>query len=127
MEKRQAGEIPTLETRSEAHDSVDKQKRYSQIVECLIESGQLGLTAKECAMAMMLKGYIPTSERNFTAPRLTEMCQNGVVEQIGKKICTYTGRKVAVYGLIKKDHHSFYVTQRFANMAREQEMSMMPH
>ena len=98
MEKRLAGEIPTLETRSEAHDSVDKQKRYSQIIECLIDAGT-PLTAKECAVIMMHKGYIPTSERNFTAPRLTEMCQNGMVEPIGKKICTYTGRKVAVYAL----------------------------
>ena len=98
MEKRHAGEIPTLETRSEAHDRVDKKKRYSQIVECLIDAGS-PLTAKECAVIMMKKGFIPTSERNFTAPRLTEMSEQGIVEPIGKKICTYTGRKVAVYAL----------------------------
>lgn len=102
MEIRQAGENPTLETRAEAHDTVDKHKRYSQIIECLMEAQKLympGLTAKECAVMMMRKGYIPTSERNFTAPRLTEMSQNGVVEPIGKTVCTYTGKKVAVYAL----------------------------
>ena len=99
MEYRKAGEVPTLETRGEANDSVDRQKRYKQIKECLKEFGSLGLTAKECAVAMMQKGYIPTSERNFTAPRLTEMTQQGIVEPIGKKICTYTGKKVAVYAL----------------------------
>jgi hypothetical protein len=99
MEIRQAGEIPTLETRGEAHEKVDKQKRYSQIIECLKEDGNHGLTAKECAVLMMQKGYIPTSERNFTAPRLTEMSQNGIVEPIGKKLCQYTGHKVAVYAL----------------------------
>ena len=99
MEKRRAGEIPTFETRGEANESVDRQKRYSQIIECLHEAGDYGLTAKECAVWMMKKGYIPTSERNFTAPRLTEMAHKGIVEPIGKKVCSYTGKMVAVYEL----------------------------
>lgn len=102
--ERKAGEIPTLETRSESHDSVDKQKRYSQIIECLLTSSKnnnkkMGMTAKEIAVMMMRKGYIPTSERNFTAPRLTEMTQKGIVEPIGKKKCQFTGHTVAVYAL----------------------------
>ena len=102
MEMRRYGEIPTLETRAESHESVDKNKRYAQITECLMEAESMhlaGLTAKECAVMMMHKGYIPTSERNFTAPRLTEMAQEGMVEPIGKTTCTYTGKKVAVYAL----------------------------
>ena len=91
------GEMTTLETRSEAEATVDKQKRYSQIVECLKENGNL--TAKECAVIMMQKGYIPTSERNFVSPRMTELSKVGRVEPIGKKICSYTGKKVAVYAL----------------------------
>ena len=97
METRQNGEITTFETRSESNETVDKNKRYSQIIECLEENGDL--TAKECAVIMMNKGYIPTSERNFTAPRMTEMAQKGIIEPIGKKICAYTGKKVAVYTL----------------------------
>lgn len=102
METRRYGEMPTLETRAEAHDKVDKKKRYAQIVECLKDAEKLhiaGLTAKECAVMMCHKGYIPTNERNFTAPRLTEMTQAGIVEPIGKTICGYTGHKVAVYAL----------------------------
>lgn len=94
MEQRRPGETPTLETRSEAETTVDKQRRYKEILECLREKD---MTAKECAVAMMNKGYIPTSERNFTAPRLTEMSKIGMVEPIGKKKCSYTGRMVAVY------------------------------
>ena len=45
------------------------------------------------------KGYIPTTERNFAAPRLTEMSRDGIVEPVGKKKCKYTGRMVAVYSL----------------------------
>ena len=98
MERRQNGEFTTYETRSDSHESVDKQKRYTQIIECLTGK-ENGLTAKECAVLMMMKGYIPTSERNFTAPRLTELSRNGVVEPIGKRVCMYTGKKVAVYAL----------------------------
>ena len=98
MIKRRYGELTTLETRSEAHESVNKNLRYSQIIECLLES-RIGLTAKEIAVIMMQKGYIPTSERNFVSPRITEMMESGVVEPIGKTKCEYTGRTVTVYKL----------------------------
>ena len=102
MEERMIGEFTTLETRAESHEKVDKQKRYSQIIECLLEAekGQeRGLTAKECAVMMMQKGYIPTSERNFCSPRLTELGKMGKVEPIGKKICSFTGKKVSIWAL----------------------------
>ena len=97
MQRRRAGEMTTLETRAEAHESVDKHKRYSQIIECL-EIGK-EMTAKEIAVMMMQKGYIPTSERNFVSPRLTELGHGGVVEPIGKKVCSYTGKTVSVWAL----------------------------
>lgn len=102
MEFRNYGENTTLETRSEAHESIDKNKRYQQIVECLIEARKghlVGLTAKECAVMMMKKGYSYTSERNVSAPRLTEMMHMGMVEPIGKQECAYTGKKVTIYAL----------------------------
>lgn len=98
MEQRLAGEYTTHETRALSHEKVDKQKRYSQIVECLIEGKEL--TAKECAVMMMQKGYIPTSERNYVSPRMTELGKKGIVEPIGKKNCSYTGKKVAVWALV---------------------------
>ena len=102
MEERMPGEYTTYETRAESHEKVDKQKRYSQIIECLLEADkgqERGLTAKECAVMMMHKGYIPTSERNYVSPRLTELGQQGRVEPIGKKICSFTGKKVSVWAL----------------------------
>ena len=89
--------LPTYQTREEANDTVDKQKRYAQIIECMREYGNM--TAKEIAVRMCRKHYIPTSERNFTAPRLTELSRKGVVEPIGKKKCSYTGKTVSVYEL----------------------------
>ena len=98
MIERQYGEFTTFDTRADSHEAVDKAKRYSQIRECLQERE---MTAKECAVRMHEKGYIPTSERNFTAPRLTEMANKGIVDIIGKKKCAYTGRTVAVYTLME--------------------------
>ena len=96
MIERRAGECVTLDTRAEANESVDKQLRYKQIRECLKEGDA---TAKEVAVLMKIKRYIPTSERNFTAPRLSEMSQQGEVEPVGKKKCQYTGKMVTVYHL----------------------------
>ena len=94
-EPQRAGVVTTFETRGEANEKVDKKKRYSQILEILEEKGSL--TAKEIAVEMCKRGWIPTSERNFASPRLTEMLYVGKVETDGKKTCQYTGVKVALF------------------------------
>lgn len=94
LERRKPGEITSFDTRKESYDAVDKNKRYMQIREILHRNE---LTAKEVAVEMYKKGYVPTPERNYSAPRLTEMCINGEVEIIGKKKCNYSGKKVSVY------------------------------
>lgn len=106
MEYRRYGTVPTLETRSEANETVDKKKRYKQIIKILKENPK-GLTAKEIACVMYSNGLIPTRERNFTAPRLTELSYKGVVEPVGKKKCTFTGKTVAVYKLREKQTNIF--------------------
>ena len=84
----------TFETRRESLESVDKNKRYKEILEVL---GNNEMTAKEIAVEMENRGYIPTSERNFVSPRLTEMSIDGRVEPTGKRKCTFTGRMVTTY------------------------------
>lgn len=96
FERRSYGENPTIETRHESHEKVDKKKRYRQIIEIL--DGK-EMTAKEISVEMWRKGYIPTTERNFVSPRLTELGQQGVVEPIGKKKCSYTGKTVTVWSV----------------------------
>ena len=85
----------TFETRHEANETVDKKKRYLQILEILQDGKEM--TAKEIAVEMCNKGYVPTPERNFAAPRLTELSIQGIVEPIGKRKCEYTGKTVALY------------------------------
>ena len=96
IERRNPGEYTTYETRSESHEKVDKKKRYREILEVL-EGKEM--TAKEIAVEMCKRGYIPTSERNFSSPRLCEMGKKGIVEPVGKKTCSYTGKKVTVWAL----------------------------
>ena len=104
LERRLPGEITSFDTRREAYDTIDKRKRYIQIKEILLNND---LTAKEIAVEMHKKGYIPTDERNFSAPRLTELCEMGQVEIIGKKVCEYTGKKVSVYRFMGKQSTIF--------------------
>ena len=98
------GEAVTLGTRHDSHESLDKEKRYKQILEIMAEHS-IPLTAKEIAVFMHHKGYIPTTERNFSAPRLTELSQKGVVEPVGKKKCDFTGKMVSVYILTNTECH----------------------
>ena len=93
-------DIVTFTTRGDANESVDKEKRYKQIIGIMKEY-KFPMSAKEIAVAMHKKGYTPTSERNFAAPRLTELSGKGVVEPCGKQKCFYTGKTVAVYHLIE--------------------------
>lgn len=99
MEKRMYGTNPMAECRRDSHETVNKNKRYSQIKRELMTCPQKGLTAKEIAVRLWRRHLIPEPERNYTAPRLTELCEQGVVEPIGKRLCSYSGKKVTVYAL----------------------------
>jgi len=99
MEKREYGTNPMAECRHDSNEKVDKKKRYRQITSILASYKVTGLTAKEVAARMYAKGLIPTMERNFAAPRLSELCEQGVVEPIGKRTCEWTGKLVKVYRL----------------------------
>lgn len=67
--------------------------RYEQILDRL----DTPKTAKEIAVELFEIGAIPSTERNYTAPRLTELEKQGLVKVIDKKKCEYTGKTVAVY------------------------------
>ena len=102
MIKREYGEHTTLENRSMANDSIDRNKRYRQIIEILKENPE-GLSAKEIAIKMYEKEYTPTTERNFSSPRLNELCIDGKVDVIGKKKCEYSHKMVSVFQLRKEN------------------------
>lgn len=102
MEKRKVGEYTTYDTRSESHDKTDKNRRYKEILGILREHPE-GLTAKEVAVWMHRLKYTRSTERNLSSPRLTELMDKGKVEPIGKKVCQYTGRTVAVFAIREEE------------------------
>jgi len=91
---REYGEVPSLECRSESEKKIDKNRRYTQI---LVILGDNYMTAKEIAHEMYLRGMVPSDDRNYSQPRLTELCEKGRVEQCGKTKCKFTGKTVTVY------------------------------
>ena len=78
----------------------DKRVRYRQI-RGILSLYPEGRTAKEVAHKMDEIGLVPTDERNFSAPRLTELEEKGQVEVIGKKTCQWTRKRVRVYRLVE--------------------------
>ena len=73
--------------------------RYEQIIDRLMTGEK---TAKEIAVELFDLQLIPSTERNYTAPRLTELEQMGIVEVVGKKKCSYSGKMVAVYKITQE-------------------------
>ena len=97
----------TYETRQLSFEDIKpkRKKRYEEILDRLI-FGQK--TAKQIAVELFEMGLIPSTERNYTAPRLTELEQLGLVKATGKAKCEYTGKKVAVYEITPKGIETRY-------------------
>lgn len=85
----------TTQTRQLSFNDIQEKtkKRYEQILDRLDKPK----TAKEIAVELFEIGVIPSTERNYTAPRLTELEKMGYVKAIDKKKCEYTGKTVAIY------------------------------
>jgi len=81
----------TNETRAESYICVNKNIRYAQIKQLLKAVFPSGLTCRELANKL---GF---DERNYTAPRCTELVNKGQLEVIGKRYDPKTNRNVAVY------------------------------
>ena len=91
----------TKETRRKSYDTVltTLTERHKAVLTILKESGDM--TAQEIAAELHRRGITSTDERNFAAPRLTELADKRLVQAVGKKICSKTGRKVSVWSVIK--------------------------
>lgn len=96
IEPRRKGTNPLIETKAEAELKVPKHKRYYQIME-ILNDFEKPMSAKEIAVEMHRRGYTPSEERNYAAPRITEMLKNGWLDCIGTKVCSYSNVRVGVY------------------------------
>lgn len=90
----------TMQTRQMSFEDIQLKKkiRYEQILSRLDKPK----TAKEIAVKLFELGLIPSTDRNYTAPRLTELEKKyKLVRAVDKKKCQYSGKTVAVYERIK--------------------------
>ena len=97
----------TLMTRQLSFEDIKpkRKKRYEDILDRLITCPQ---TAKEVAVELYDLGITNTTERNTTAPRLTELEKMGLVAVVAKKKCDYTGKMVAIYEITPKGIETRY-------------------
>ncbi len=86
----------TDETRRESYETVKPttSQRRALILEIL---GDKEMTANEIAEELFKRGYTPFYERNFAAPRLTELKADERVKVIGKRLCAKTNRMIAIW------------------------------
>ena len=91
----------TKETRRESYKTVLSAltARQKTILQILKDCGDL--TAQEIAAELERRKITPTDERNFSAPRLTELANKGLVKAVRKKICGKTGKRVSVWAAAK--------------------------
>ena len=91
----------TKETRRESYNAVlpTLTERQKTVLQILKDCGDM--TAQEIAAELMRRGITPTDERNFSAPRLTELADMGIVRAVRKKTCGKTGKSVSVWSVVK--------------------------
>ena len=90
------------DTRRESHAAIKSNKaaRQDAILAILRECGDM--TAQEVAAELYRRGLALSDERNYAAPRLTELYQAGKVRPVGKKPCAKTGRNVTLWSVRKE-------------------------
>lgn len=86
----------TKETRRQSYDAVlpKREKRCRLILETL---GGRQMTASEITEELVAAGEIPYFNRNYAAPRLTEMKQMGILKTVGRRKATRSDATEAVW------------------------------
>lgn len=86
----------TKSTRRESYDTVlpKANKRSRLILETL---GNRQMTASEITEELVTAGKIPYFNRNYVAPRLTELKDMGIVETVGRRKATRSNATEAVW------------------------------
>lgn len=86
----------TKETRRESYDAVlPKVKERARLI--LETLGNKEMTVSEIAEELVSSGKIPYFNRNYVAPRLTELKDMGIVETCGRRKATRSDATEAVW------------------------------
>lgn len=87
----------TRETRADSNSKVKRKVRYSQILNELDKVYPKGLSVRE------LMNNLNFNERNYIAPRCTELKEKGKIKEIGKTYDFNTNREITVYRIVKEE------------------------
>ena len=86
----------TTETRRESYDAIlPKVKDRARLV--LETLGSRSMTVSEITEELVAAGRIPYFNRNYVAPRLTELKDMGIVETCGRRKATRSDATEAVW------------------------------
>ena len=89
-------DINTKETRSASYAAIKpKQNRRQQMI--LQVLGDRQMTASEITEELIAMGAIKDFNRNFVAPRLTELKGLGILETVGRRKSTRSNATEAVW------------------------------
>lgn len=90
----------TKETRRESYDAIlPKVKKRSRLI--LETLGDRQMTASEITEELVAAGKIPYFNRNYVAPRLTELKDIGVLETVGRRKATRSEATEAVWARVR--------------------------
>lgn len=90
----------TKATRKESYKQLDSATVRGNII-TIFQECQRPMSAADVATEMYKRRLIPYPVRQATAPRITELVQNGRLEPCGKAYDSHTERNVAVFRLVK--------------------------
>ena len=86
----------TKETRRASYDAVlPKVKERSRLI--LATLGNREMTVSEITDELVADGTIPYFNRNYVAPRLTELKDMGIVETCGRRRATHSNANEAIW------------------------------
>ena len=91
----------TKQTRRQSYDGIRTRsgERCKLILETL---GNRSMTVEEITDELVAAGHLKYYNRNFVAPRLTELKGAGVLEVVGKKPSKRTGKNTAVWAAVRR-------------------------
>lgn len=95
----------TKQTRRQSYDGIRTRsgERCKLILETL---GNRSMTVEEITDELVAAGHLKYYDRNFVAPRLTELKGAGVLEVVGKKPSKRTGKNTAVWAAVREKAES---------------------
>lgn len=89
----------SLKNRRESFNAIKpkRENRKVKILSVMQHGNPDGMTAEEITDILCRNGAIPSTDRNYVKPRLTEMRDAGIVKEVGKRRSPTTERNTTVW------------------------------